>query len=92
MTEQERNKPEPGSAGTAAMKEIVINVGGMMCGHCIKRTEAALGRLPGVTRATVSLEKKQVAVVFDPSRSSPDDMKKAIVGAGYQYLGYTGEA
>ena len=91
MTEQVRNNPEPGSAGTAAMREIVINIGGMMCDHCVKRIETALGRLPGVARATVSLEKKQVAVVFDPSLSSPNDMKKAIVGAGYQYLGNTGE-
>jgi len=73
--------------GTAAEQKIVISVGKMMCAHCAKRVETALGRLPGVSRATVTLEKKQVAVVFDPSIASPDEMEKAITGAGYQYLG-----
>jgi Cu+-exporting ATPase len=70
-----------------AQQKIVIGVGKMMCAHCAKRVETALGRLPGVSRVTVALEKKQVAVVFDPSLASPEEMEKAITGAGYQYLG-----
>ncbi len=77
---------------TAAQQEIVIGVGKMMCAHCAKRVETALGRLPGVFRATVTLEKNQVTIVFDPSLTSPADMEKAVTGAGYQYLGIvTGE-
>jgi len=77
---------------TTATKEIVIAIGGMMCAHCAKRVETVLGRLPGVARATVTLEKKQVAVVYDPLLTSTDEMKNAITGAGYQYLGVLGEA
>jgi len=80
------------TGNTTATQEIVIAIGGMMCAHCAKRVETVLGRLPGVTRATVTLEKKQVAVVYDPALTSKDEMKNAITGAGYQYLGVPGEA
>lgn len=73
--------------GTATEQEIVISVGKMMCAHCAKRVETALGRLPGVSRATVTLEKKQVTVVFDPLQVSLEEMENAITGAGYQFLG-----
>lgn len=75
------------TGNTTATKEIVISIGKMMCAHCAQRVETVLGRLPGVARATVTLEKKQVTVVFDPSLTSPEEMEKAISGAGYQYLG-----
>jgi copper ion binding protein len=87
---QDRGGYFPGEetmTGTGTQQEIVIGVGKMMCAHCAKRVETALGRLPGVLQATVTLEKKQVAVVFDPSRTSPEEMEKAITGAGYQFLG-----
>ncbi|MFA5237306.1 MAG: heavy metal-associated domain-containing protein [Methanoregula sp.] len=92
MTDRELGKTGPDRQGTAATKEVVIKIGGMMCAHCVKRTETVIGKLPGVTRATVSLEKKEACVVFDPSLSSPDDMRKAIENAGYKYLGHSGEA
>lgn len=79
------------TGNTAETKEIVIRVGGMMCMHCVKRMEGALGRLPGFVRATANLEKQQVTVVFDPTRVSHEDMKKAVEGAGYRFLGVPGE-
>lgn len=71
--------------------EVTITVGGMMCATCVETIEAALKELPGVVAATVNLGTEKAYVTYNPSLSTPADMKKAIENAGYQYLGIAGE-
>ena len=72
-------------------QEVTIKVGGMMCATCVETIGAALKELPGVVSATVNLGTEKAYVTYNPSLSSPADMKKAIEDAGYQYLGISGE-
>jgi Cu+-exporting ATPase len=72
-------------------QEVTIKVGGMMCATCVETIGAALKELPGVVSATVNLGTEKAYVTYNPSLSSPADMKKAIGDAGYQYLGISGE-
>ncbi len=72
-------------------QEVTITVGGMMCATCVETIQAALRELPGVVSATVNLGTEKAYVTFNPSLSTPADMKKAIEDAGYQYLGIAGE-
>lgn len=44
------------------MKNIVLNVEGMMCNHCKKHVEDALKSVGGVTKVEVSLEKKNATI------------------------------
>jgi Cu+-exporting ATPase len=89
MTGTEKAVRDDGSGATE--REIVLNVGGMMCAHCVRRMETALRGLPGIARVAADLGKQQVQVAYDPSLSSPEAMKQAIEKAGYQFHGLTGE-
>jgi copper chaperone len=44
------------------MKELVLKVEGMSCGHCVKAVEEALQRVAGVVQAGVSLEESKAFV------------------------------
>ncbi|MDD1695282.1 MAG: heavy metal translocating P-type ATPase [Methanoregula sp.] len=71
--------------------EVTLKIGGMVCATCVQTIEAALRALPGITSANVNLGTEKAYVSFNPSVSTIPDMKKAIEGAGYQYLGIAGE-
>lgn len=64
--------------------KTIIKVEGMMCGHCTATVEKTLKAFEGVN-ATADLEKKQVEVEY-PDNVSLDDLKKAIVDAGYEVI------
>ena len=72
-------------------RQVTIKVGGMMCATCVETIETALRELPGIVSATVNLGTEKAYVMYNPSVSGIDDMKKAIEEAGYQYLGISGE-
>ncbi len=67
-------------------KEVVLMVEGMTCGHCTARVEKALKAIPGVGDAHADLETKRVTVKTD-GHVSPDLMKQAIAGEGYEVVG-----
>ena len=60
-----------------------IHIEGMSCQHCVKAVEGALTALPGVSSVTVSLEKNQAEVAFDPNLTNYEAMKEAIEDQGY---------
>ena len=68
--------------GETVMKKTV-KIEGMMCMHCAKAVEKALGGVEGVTGVTVSLEEKQ-AVVEGTDVMKEDALKAAVVDAGYE--------
>ncbi|MCA9821777.1 MAG: heavy-metal-associated domain-containing protein [Dehalococcoidia bacterium] len=43
-------------------EEIVLNVEGMTCDHCVNAVKGALEGVPGVASATVNLEAKEARV------------------------------
>ncbi|MBP2073139.1 copper chaperone CopZ [Thermoanaerobacterium butyriciformans] len=63
---------------------VTIDVRGMSCNHCKMTVEKALNALDGVSKATVDLGKANVTVTYDPKKVTIDDMKKAIIDAGYE--------
>jgi Cu+-exporting ATPase len=66
---------------------VTIKVGGMTCVNCSNAVEKALGKLSGVASAKVNLPAEKVVVHYNSGLASLEDMKKAIISAGYQYLG-----
>jgi len=68
------------------MEKTLLKVGGMSCGHCKASVEKALKALPGVVEALVNLEAQEVAVEFDSTKVSVEEMKKAITEDGYEIL------
>ncbi len=65
------------------MKELVIEVKGMMCGHCKKHVEDACLKINGVSSAEASLENNNVTVYFE-NEVNKTDIVKSIIDAGYE--------
>ena len=65
------------------MKELTINVEGMMCMHCVKHVEDACKRNANVVDAKASLDNKNVVVSYNDD-VNVDEIKKSIVDAGYE--------
>ena len=61
--------------------ETVINVNGMMCPHCKAMVEKVCKAVPGTVDAVVDLQAKNVTVTGD---ANVEDLKKAIIDAGYE--------
>ena len=78
----ENKEIEKEEKGETVMKKTV-KIEGMMCMHCAKAVEKALGGVEGVTGVTVSLEEKQ-AVVEGTDAMKEDALKAAVVDAGYE--------
>ncbi len=67
----------------APAKKALLKVTGMTCASCVKRVEDALHDVKGVSEASVNLANEKATVTYDPSRTSIDDMARAIRDAGY---------
>ncbi|MBX3673244.1 MAG: mercury resistance system periplasmic binding protein MerP [Burkholderiales bacterium] len=68
---------------TAAVKTVTLSVPGMNCATCPITVKKALGKVDGVTRAEVNLEKRAAVVTFDDSRTSLEALTRATGDAGY---------
>ncbi len=64
------------------MEQLTMNISGMTCGHCVGVVTRSLKELDGVEIQNVAVG--SAAVAYDPSRTSPDQVAKAIEDAGYE--------
>jgi mercuric ion binding protein len=67
----------------AKSQTVSLNVPTMDCATCPITIKAALNKVPGVSRAKVSYDRREAVVVFDDSKTSVDELKKATSDAGY---------
>lgn len=65
---------------------VTLKIGGMTCASCSMHNEKALKKVPGVLDATVNLATEQATVTFFPGTATWDDLKQAVVDAGYEVL------
>ena len=56
---------------------------GMHCASCVRVTERALKKTPGVTDAIVNLATEKATVTFDQEKCSPEQLAKSIAKTGY---------
>ncbi|MFD2521883.1 heavy-metal-associated domain-containing protein [Emticicia soli] len=54
-----------------------------VCGMCKKRIERDLGVSKGIVGSTLNLDDKVVTVKYNPKKTSPEKIKKAISKIGY---------
>lgn len=62
-----------------------LKIEGMMCKHCVMHVKEALEKMDGVTKAEVSLEKKEAVVTCDKD-IDVSLFRKVIEEAGYKLL------
>lgn len=64
-------------------KRVVLDVPGMDCSLCPISVKKALERIPGVLEAKADLTTKSAEATFDPDRTSPQALARAVTNAGY---------
>ena len=64
-----------------------LKVGGMTCATCSQTVERALKGVRGVSNASVNLATERASVSYDAGQADMGDLRRAIEGAGYEFLG-----
>jgi Cu+-exporting ATPase len=76
------------STGYGVVTErAIFRVGAITCASCAGTIGTALNELPGVVSVNVNLASEKATVQFLPGEATTSDFKKAVEGAGYQFLG-----
>ena len=65
------------------MDNTIVKVGGMTCQGCVANVSKVLSALPGVDQVSVSLDKGEAAVVFNPAVVSRPALCVAVEDAGF---------
>jgi len=68
----------------AAVRSVTLSVPGMTCAVCPITVKKALEKVPGVSRTSVSFEKKEAIVTFDDAKTSVKALEDATREAGYE--------
>jgi copper chaperone len=66
------------------MDTMVLKVGGMSCGGCVKSVTTVLEALPGVAKADVSLANGEAVVTYEADKVSRERMVQVIDDAGFE--------
>jgi copper chaperone len=64
------------------MEQMSMRISGMSCDGCVNSVRNALARLPGVQ--VRQLEVGLATIAYDPSLTSPESMRSAIIKAGFE--------
>ncbi len=67
----------------AATRTVTLSVPGMNCAACPITVKKALGKVPGVAKTDVNLDKRQATVTFDDARANVEALTRATQDAGY---------
>ena len=65
------------------MKQAVLKIGGMSCGHCVKSVTEALEAVTGVKKAEVDLTGGRAVVEYEESQTTPGALVGAVMEEGY---------
>jgi len=68
------------------MMNILLNVKGMTCQHCVNAVKQAVGEIAGVSEVVVSLENKTASVSYDGAKTTLESIKSAIKEEGYEVV------
>jgi len=72
-----------GASAAAAPQQVTLTVPTMDCATCPITIKAALLKVPGVSKAQVSYERRRAQVTFDDAKTSVAALTKATDDAGY---------
>jgi len=71
------------SSAAWAMKTVTLSVPDMSCSTCPIQVKKALSRVPGVSDASASLEKKEAVVTYDENKTNVEALLKATADIGF---------
>lgn len=65
------------------MNKETIKISGMTCAACAKRIEKVVGKLEGISQASVNFATEKLTVEYDNQKLSTDKIREAIEKIGY---------
>ncbi len=68
----------------AKVETKTYSVKGMTCQGCVSSVETKLGKINGVQKYEVDLEKGEAVVEFDPEKVKSDDIEKEFEGTSFK--------
>ena len=68
----------------AAVRTVTLSVPGMYCEVCPITVRKALEKVPGVSKVSVSFQRKEAVVTFDDAKTSVKALEDATFEAGYE--------
>jgi P-type Cu+ transporter len=71
---------------TSPLVSMTLPVEGMTCASCVQRVEKTLKKVEGVKDANVNLATENVALSFDPAKTSLRALSAAIEDVGYKLI------
>ena len=71
------------SSAALAAQTVTLSVPDMSCSTCPIQVKQALSKVPGVSKATASLEKKEAVVTYDESKTNAEALMKATADIGF---------
>jgi Cu+-exporting ATPase len=69
-----------------ATRHASVPIGGMTCSACAAAVERAVGKVPGVSSASVNFATEKLSVDWDPGATRLSEIKLAVKDAGYEAL------
>lgn len=70
-------------AGAQELRSATLHVEKIFCPACAATVKQALRGVPGVANVSVDLDKKEVAVRFDPAKANAADLTAATAKRGF---------
>lgn len=65
------------------MKQAVLRISGMSCGHCARTVSQALEAVNGVKKAEVDLAGGRAVVEYEETQTTPAALVGAVMDEGY---------
>lgn len=78
-------RTETEASDTAGQAAFRMKIGGMSCSFCTSTIDKAYARIDGVYDVGVSLAHEEGLVKYDPSKVTPDELRRTLEEMGYTY-------
>ncbi len=62
---------------------LELNIAGLDCPTCAGHLETAIKGIGGVTKVTMMLVEQQAVILYDPFKTTPDEIREKIEDSGY---------
>ena len=69
--------------GWAATQTVTLSVPGMTCAACPITVKKAIAQVEGVSKTSVSFDKREAVVTFDDTKATAQKLTEASANAGY---------
>ena len=64
------------------MRQAILHIEGMSCGHCLDAVNRALSVIPGVRIDAIRIGRADVS--YDENTTGPSQLEAAVADAGYR--------